>query len=177
MTLDSDDLTRQARALSLPLGEALRALGAQCASCESCTSGLAADAISSAPGASAWFEGALACYSERAKHALAGVSLDLIHQRGVVSEEVARAMAAGACERLGVRFAVATTGLAGPGGAASPSGELPQGWVCLAAFDTERSRWVSQARQFEGDREAVRSGAALAAMRLLLGLVAEAQAS
>lgn len=164
------DHTQRARALSAELGQALGAHGAKAVSCESCTSGLVADAMSSAPGASAWFEGGLLCYSERAKTRLAGVDPRLFKTHGVVSPQVALAMASGAAEAAGCRFAVATTGLAGPGGASGPLGDLPQGWVCLCAWDTVGFRSLSLERQFEGSREEVRAAASLAAIELLIQL-------
>lgn len=170
----SFELTAQARALSAPLGQRLLALGAAVASCESCTSGLVAEAISFAPGASGWLEMGFVCYSERAKTALAGVDPALFQTHGVVSPEVALAMAQGAARAASCRFGVATTGLAGPGGASGPLGELPQGWVCLAAFDALDGRALSLARRFEGSREEVRAGASLAALRLLLELASSA---
>lgn len=165
---------RDARALSAELGRLLTALGAKVASCESCTSGLVADAITSAAGASGWLEAGMVCYSERAKTLMANVDPELFKKHGVASPQVALAMAQGAAGRAGCRFGVATTGLAGPGGGEGPSGPLPQGWVCVAAWDDELGRSAAVERVFEGSREEVRAAAALCAMQTLLGLVGAA---
>lgn len=163
-----------ARALSARLGASLAQLGARIASCESCTSGAVADAISWAPGASAWFEVGLVCYSEKAKTQLAGVPVELFATDGVVSVEVAKAMAQGAASRAGCRFGVATTGLAGPGGAQGPCGFLVQGTVCICAWDAELELAVSETFVFAGGRDDVRASATLAAMEMAVGLVESA---
>lgn len=154
----------RAKSKSGELGALLVKLGARIASCESCTSGALADAISWAPGASAWFEVGLVCYSERSKTLLAGVDPLLFANDGVVSIEVAEAMARGVSERAACRFGVATTGLAGPGGAEGPKGFQPQGTVCIATWDSFTGACSSKVFIFEGDREAVRAAATLAAM-------------
>lgn len=168
--------TSEAREKSRVLGVLLVDLGARIASCESCTSGALADAISWAPGASAWFEVGLVCYSERAKTLLAGVDPLLFATDGVVSRKVAEAMARGVSERSDSRFGVATTGLAGPGGAEGPNGSLPQGMVCIATWDCATAACSSQVFIFDGDREAVRAGATLAAMDMAEAMVRQAPA-
>jgi nicotinamide-nucleotide amidase len=162
-----------AKTLSAPLGAALTALGAEVASCESCTAGALADAISWEAGASAWFTHGWTCYSAKAKRDQAGVPEELILAKGVVSAEVALAMARGAASRAGARFGVATTGLAGPGGAQSPGGPLPQGLVWIAAVDM-RGEASCASHVFEGDRSEVRAAAACSAMGLLLDLAGRA---
>ena len=97
----------------LQIGEALRQRGWHLAAAESCTGGLIAAACTSVAGSSDWFERGFVTYSNEAKSELLGVSLALIAQHGAVSEEVARAMAAGALQRAPVQLAVAVTGIAG----------------------------------------------------------------
>lgn len=96
---------------------------------ESCTGGLIGDLLTDAPGMSAHLLADLVCYSNAAKTALLGVDAALIATHGAVSEEVARAMADGARSRTEATFAVATTGIAGPGGG---SDEKPVGTICIA---------------------------------------------
>lgn len=161
---------------SAALGQSLLALGAQVASCESCTSGAVADAITQSPGASAWLEVGLVCYSEAAKTKLAGVDPALFETYGVVSEEVAQAMAIGVARVAGCRFGVATTGLAGPGGAESPRGPLPGGMVCMAAIDAQTgAQWI-QTVVFEGDRSEVRDQATGRALSMVMALATQAAA-
>lgn len=164
---------------SAVLGQSLLALGARIASCESCTSGALADAITQSPGASAWLEVGLVCYSEAAKTKLSGVDPALFATCGVVSEEVAEAMARGVAKVAGCRFGVATTGLAGPGGAEGPRGCLLGGTVCMAVIDAQSgNKWV-QTIVFEGDRSQVRdqaTGCALAmASKLALDALTQAK--
>jgi nicotinamide-nucleotide amidase len=86
------------------------------ATAESVTGGLVANRITQVPGSSAWFAGGIVAYQNEVKTRMLGVPAELIEQYGVVSAEVAEAMARG-CRRLFQSdLAVATTGIAGPGG-------------------------------------------------------------
>jgi nicotinamide-nucleotide amidase len=129
----------------------LRAQGGRLAAAESCTGGLIAAACTSVAGSSDWFERGFVTYSNEAKTELLGVPAALIAQHGAVSEEVARAMAAGALERAPVQLAVAVTGIAGPGGGspAKPVGTVWLAWGTAGALQAERL-------QLRGDRSAIR---------------------
>ena len=83
---------------------------------ESCTGGLVAAAICSIAGASDVFDRGFVAYSNRAKEELLGIPGELIADLGAVSEPVARMMAEGALEHSHAHVAIATTGVAGPGG-------------------------------------------------------------
>ena len=132
-------------------------------SAESCTGGLIAAACTEHAGASAWFEGGFVCYSASAKIEQLGVSAALLAQRGMVHEEVARAMAAGALMRSRAQVSVAVTGLAGPDG--DDFGQ-PVGTVCFAWGLGEAS--YSETCHFAGSRAAVRGQATLHAMHSLV---------
>ncbi len=121
-----DELAAAAAALL----EACRARGLTLATAESCTGGLIAACLTEIPGSSDVFEGAFVTYSNPAKAQNLGVPKALIVAQGAVSEEVARAMVAGALERSGADLAVSCTGVAGPGGG---SAEKPVGLVHIAA--------------------------------------------
>ena len=114
--------------LAKRLVEAAGAAGVTIACAESCTGGLVAAKITDVPGASAVFKGGVVSYWEKVKSGVLGVPAGLIERCGVVSEEVASAMAEGARELLACDFAVATTGVAGPGGG-QPG--CPVGTVCF----------------------------------------------
>jgi len=118
---------------------------------ESCTGGLIAGRITSVPGASACFEGGIVTYSNRAKTILLGVPAELIEHHGAVSEEVARAMAEGARERLGTDIAVAVTGIAGPAGG-SPEKPVGTVFISLAAPGMTSARGCN----FGGTRHEIR---------------------
>jgi len=104
------------RSLAAELLNISRERGTTVATVESCTGGLVCGALTAIPGSSSMVMGGLVTYSNEAKVALAGVPAELIMQHGAVSEPVARAMAEGGRARLGARFAVSVTGVAGPDG-------------------------------------------------------------
>lgn len=96
---------------------------------ESCTGGLLANRITDVPGASEVFLAGYVTYANEAKENALGVPRDLLATHGAVSEAVAAAMAEGARRESGSRLALATTGIAGPGGG---SDAKPQGTVFVA---------------------------------------------
>lgn len=138
---------------------------------ESCTGGLIAGCLTEVAGSSAVVERGFVTYSNNAKIELLGVPPALLQRHGAVSDEVARAMAAGALTRSPADLAVSATGVAGPGGG---SAEKPIGLVFLGG--ARRNGTVEQraplARRFvfSGDRDAVRLAAVTAALELLAEL-------
>lgn len=122
-----------------------------CAACESLTGGLICATLVDVPGASAVVRGGLVTYQTDTKTLLAGVDAALIAEKGVVSVEVARAMAEGTRLRLGVDIAVSATGLAGPGGGTP---ELPVGTVCIGISTSRETRAVRLL--LSGDRAEIR---------------------
>jgi nicotinamide-nucleotide amidase len=146
------------------LADALRSRGERLATAESCTGGLIAAACTDLAGSSDWFERGMVSYSNEAKTDLLGVDAALLSAHGAVSEPVARAMAAGALARSNADWAVAVTGIAGPGGGSAdkPVGLVWLAW-CRRGGEPQAERHV-----FPGDRAAVR-GATVA--RALQGLI------
>jgi PncC family amidohydrolase len=137
------------------------------AAAESCSGGEVAHRITSVAGSSNYFLGSVVAYSNEAKMALLGVPREVIETRGAVSAECARAMAEGARRVFGADVAVATTGIAGPGGATA---RKPVGLVYTAIAGADGTR--SQEHHFAGDRTAVVDAAADAALQLLVDYVA-----
>lgn len=154
-------------ALAARLGEQLLSLHAYVGTAESCTGGGIAEAITRIPGSSAWFEAGYVTYSNTQKTAQLGVPRELFDTVGAVSQEVVEAMVRGAQAHSVARFAVAVSGVAGPGGG---SQEKPVGTVWLAWGDGERL--VSLRKQFSGDRDQVRHSTVECALQGLLRLAA-----
>ena len=102
---------------------------------ESCTGGLIAHKITNVPGASEIFLGGMMSYANQAKETFLGVSAESLQTHGAVSEIVAREMAVGALAKFGADFAIAVTGIAGPGGGTP---EKPVGTVFIALASTEK---------------------------------------
>jgi nicotinamide-nucleotide amidase len=142
--------------------------GLTLATAESCTGGMVAQRLTSVPGSSRVFRGAVVAYSNEVKEVELGVPLEVLERHGAVSAEAAAAMAAGARERLGADIAVAVTGIAGPNGG---SQEKPVGLVYLHAESPSGSR--SADFVFPGDREGVRRRAAVTALHLVRRLVTQ----
>lgn len=119
------------QSLEAVLGELLGRGHYRLATAESCTGGMIAHKITAVAGASQYFVGGVVAYSNALKTALLGVDPDLIERHGAVSEAVVCAMAEGAKQRLNADFAVATSGVAGPGGGteAKPVGMV---WIAVA---------------------------------------------
>ena len=95
--------------------EALKARGETVSVAESLTGGGLGHALTQVPGASEVFIGGVISYTSNIKVNFLGVQQSTIDQHTVVSEEVALEMARGAIDKLGSTWAIATTGIAGPG--------------------------------------------------------------
>lgn len=117
------------------VGQILLAQGKQFGTAESCTGGYLAHLITSVPGASAYFPGAVVTYSYEMKTKLLGVRPDTLTRFGAVSEETVREMAKGALETLGADVTLAISGIAGPDGGTP---DKPVGTVWMAVADQER---------------------------------------
>jgi nicotinamide-nucleotide amidase len=129
---------------------------------ESCTGGLLANRVTNVPGASEVFLAGYVCYANQAKIEMLNVDPQLIEKHGAVSEQVARALAehARACARSD--HALATTGVAGPGGG---SMEKPVGTVYIALAASDET--IAKKLFFPTDRETFKQIATQAALELL----------
>ncbi|MGI8820682.1 MAG: competence/damage-inducible protein A [Chthoniobacterales bacterium] len=137
--------------------------GGTVAVAESCTGGFLSHRLTNVPGASAVFLAGYISYSNAAKTASLGVDPKLIAAHGAVSEAVARAMASGALRKADARFALATTGIAGPAGG-TPEKRVGTVFIGLAAHDGEAEVLH---RVFQSDRETFKQLASQAALDLL----------
>ena len=96
------------------IAEKLNQLGKSLSCAESCTGGAIATRFTSQPGASTFFKGSAVTYALESKTSLLGVESQIIDAHGVVSDQVASAMALGAQKKYQSDYAIATTGNAGP---------------------------------------------------------------
>ena len=124
-----DDIT-----LEEVVGSMLKQQAKTVSTAESCTGGSIAARITSIAGSSAYFKGSVVAYDNQIKTNLLGVSEKTLEKHGAVSEEVAKQMARGSRELLKTDYALATTGVAGPGGGTTqkPVGTV---WIALASKD------------------------------------------
>ncbi len=120
--------------LSREIQQYLYESGKTVGSAESCTGGRVAEAIIAVPGASAYFKGGIVSYTNEIKENLLGVSAELLAEKTAVCEEVAGAMVQGAIKALNVDYAIATTGIAGPGGA-TPGNPVGTIWIACGSAD------------------------------------------
>ena len=147
----TDDATMESAVLDL-LGERGLTLGVA----ESLTGGLLGARLTAVPGASKVFRGGVVSYASEVKFSALGVP-----EGPVVTEEAAKAMAAGARDRLGADVALATTGVAGPD---EQEGQ-PVGTVFLGLATPDRVEAVRV--RLPGDRERIRGYAVISALNLL----------
>jgi nicotinamide-nucleotide amidase len=133
------------------VGALLASHGRTVVTAESCTGGLIAQRLTAVPGSSAYFLGGVVTYSDHLKAQLLAVPPEMIAEHGAVSQEVVRWMASGAKELLGADYALAVSGIAGPGGGTvdKPVGLV---YVCLAGQGDPKIKEL----RLPGDRERVR---------------------
>lgn len=142
-----------------------KALRVGCA--ESCTGGLIAAALTSQPGSSQFFMGAIVAYDNELKRRLLGVCAETLRTKGAVSEAVACQMAEGAMRLLMVDIGIGITGIAGPGGASS---EKPIGTVWLALAKRDQGCLVRNLA-LKGTREQIRQQATYEALKELYAML------
>ncbi len=136
------------------------------ATAESCTGGLIASKIVAISGSSTWFRGAVVAYDNNIKQNLLNVKKPTLSKYGAVSKETVCEMAHGAREALKCDWAVAVSGIAGPGGGTK---EKPVGtvWIAVTGKNCEKSA----AFLFGGNRESIRERSAAAALFMLYNLI------
>jgi PncC family amidohydrolase len=130
------------------------------------TGGALLEGLTAVPGSSAVVLGGVVAYHDDLKRGVLGVPPELLQQYGAVSAQVVEAMAAGARRLVNADIGVATTGIAGPGGATATK---PVGLAFVAAASAERS--LVREHHWHGDRQTNRRASAEAAMQLLVELL------
>lgn len=129
------------------LVQTFTAAGVTLSTAESCTGGSISAQITAVAGASQMFQGAAVVYSNQAKIDVLGVSRDTLARYGAVSELTVKEMAEGAKRVFGTDYAIATSGIAGPGGGTEMK---PVGTVCIAVAGRSKTR--TQIFHFKNDR-------------------------
>ena len=145
------------------LGEVLTQKGLTVGTAESCTGGGIGATLVNVSGSSAYFEGSIVAYSYDIKETLLGVDHKTIVEKGAVSEEVVRQMSEGARVKLNVDFAVAVSGIAGPGGG-TPDKPVGTSWIAIAG----PTRTITEKFVFGKVRERNIQKTIFAALNLLL---------
>jgi nicotinamide-nucleotide amidase len=130
------------------LGKLLTARKQTLSTAESCTGGYVAHLITSIPGSSAYFRGSVIAYDNAVKKKLLNVDPAILSSAGAVSEETVRAMVNGAIRSMETDFAIATSGIMGPGGG---SEKKPVGTVWIAAGNANEI--IAQKFWFRFDRQ------------------------
>lgn len=135
---------------AIDLLHSLQQLGLTVATAESCTGGHIAGCLTEVPGASAVVLGGVVSYANKVKERLLGVASYDLEEYGAVSRQVVEQMAAGACRIIGSDCSMATSGIAGPGGATpgKPVGTVWTAWCVKGSVTSELCH-------FNGDRLAV----------------------
>ena len=133
------------------------------ATAESCTAGLIGHTLTNIPGSSEYYKGGIISYSNEVKMKILGVKKETLETYGAVSEQTACQMAEGAKRVLETDIAIATTGIAGPGGGTK---EKPVGLVYIGLATPEGV----EARKFifHGDRLQNKENFCNAALKMLL---------
>ncbi len=127
---------------------------------ESCTGGFLSHKITSVPGASEYYKGGVIAYLNDIKESILSVPEELLNNHGAVSEECVRAMVKGACEVFNTDYAIAISGIAGPGGGTP---DKPVGTVWMAFG----SRVEIKTRKFLFSRDRLRNIEASATYALI----------
>ena len=140
---DKDDTLESA------IGDVLKSKHCTLSAAESCTGGLISSLITSVPGSSEYYLGSVTSYANSVKQNVLGVPEEIIEQHGAVSSECVAAMADGVRRLMATDYAIATSGIAGPGGG---SAEKPVGtvWVGVSSekgTETYRLRFNSDRKR------------------------------
>ena len=135
---------------------------------ESCTGGRVAEAIITVPGSSVYFKGGIISYTNETKEKLLGVSHELLEEKTAVCEEVAKAMVQGAIKAMDTTYAIAVSGIAGPGGGTP---EIPVGTIWIACGSADN---IITAKLTEDEgRDQNQSRATQKALQMFLGYLKE----
>ena len=132
------------------LGDLLRKHHMKMSTAESCTGGNVAHMITEVAGSSEYFAGSVVSYCNEVKHNVLGVDQQVLDTVGAVSEPTVKQMSEGVSRLMHTECAVATSGIAGPGGA-EPGKPVGTVWMSAKCGD----KIVTECRRFPGSRDRV----------------------
>jgi nicotinamide-nucleotide amidase len=150
------------------VGELLLGQNATVSFAESCTGGNIAHLMTSVPGSSRYFEGGLVAYSYNIKEDMLGIDIDILKEHGAVSEDVVEQMAVSVRNKMNTDYALAVSGIAGPGGGL-PNKPVGTVWVAVCNKMEVRSKLF----HFRGDRQKVIQHTTSKALDFLRTLIME----
>ncbi|MGN6293831.1 MAG: competence/damage-inducible protein A [Chitinophagaceae bacterium] len=148
--------------LEVVVGKLLLARKQTIATAESCTGGYIAHLITSIPGSSDYYKGSIVSYANQVKQDLLGVQQRTLTQYGAVSAETVKEMVQGTLQQLKVDYAVAISGIMGPGGGTE---QKPVGTVWIAVGNKDKVVTLKLNLRF--DRQRNITTAALNALNFL----------
>ena len=151
--------------LGQKVGDYLSTVGATLATAESCTGGLLGSVITDIPGSSAYYRGGVISYSNELKVQYLGVETYCLERFGAVSKETVIQMAEGIRRQTGATYALATSGIAGPGGG---SATKPVGLVYIGLAGPKGTR--TSENRLSGCRKEIKAQAVQAALEMLIDL-------
>lgn len=150
-TISLAELQNEIQKLASDIKEALIQRGEMMATAESCTGGLVASHLVDIAGSSAILAGGIVAYQNEVKANLLNVPAEILDTKGAVSAETVMAMAEGARQKFHCEWAVATSGIAGPGGAEPGK---PVGTVWMAVANSQKNEAFCEI--FSGNRTEIR---------------------
>lgn len=142
-------VTNEDEGLEIVVGKILKEKNKTMATAESCTGGYIAHLITSVAGSSAWYKGSVVSYDNTVKENLLGVQHETLMSAGAVSKETVIQMANGAVQTLKVDYALATSGIMGPGGG---SEDKPVGTAWIAVASKEKTETLKLNLRFDRQR-------------------------
>ncbi len=156
--------------LEIIVGNLLKQNNKTVATAESCTGGYIAHLVTSVSGSSSYFEGSAVSYSYYAKEVLVNVDKKILETYGAVSEQVVTIMAKNILQKLNTDYAIAVSGIMGPGGATNdkPVGSV---WIAIASS----SKIITRLFHFKFDRKKNIELTAANALLLLRELIVDKQ--
>lgn len=164
------NISLETKLISREISELMWKDGITLATAESCTAGNLAAAITAIPGSSHYYKGGVVAYANQVKENLLHVDTHTIETCGVVSEETVCEMVKGAMDTLNTDYAIATSGVAGPGGGTP---ETPVGTIWIAVGSQKKI--VTMKLEGDDGREQNIVKATCSALHLMRDLLKEEQ--